>query len=559
MTEHIEEELPEVNIEHKSVCTIIKEELHEPKWVVLVFACLLTFGGSYIMDFPGAFGSGDESTIEQAFKEAGKVYTQSMNQLLYSVYSWPNTVLAIVGGLLIDKYLGLRRALLLFTFLVLCGAALFYVGVVATSFPLILCARVLYGLGGESLSVAQSAFVARWFKTGRGMSLAFGVSISTSRIGSSLNFILSPLLAGRYGVATASLAGVLACAASLIACIVLVAADVYAVRTGYIKEEGHEEEEETALLGAEREEEEEEEAAQSKSACCDSLWRLPTTFWLLSVICVCAYMSIYPFIGIARIFFERKYACSPEYAGQIISTYQITAAVCSPLVGLFVDTMGMNTVWLLLACLAFGIIHALFMATALPAVVLMVAMGFFYSFLVSGLWPSIPLAVPGNYLGFAYGTMTSCQNIGFAFFPLLIGYTLDQYTHHPGANSGDHTGSSGSGSSFFSASSSWESGSSSSSFSGSGESSSLPTLEGFMTTEVMFIVAAGIGVLASFALIAEDGRNGGFLSASIARRVRIISGQQEDEDRRSLLQGIIPESQRTPLRPAAVEDSRADV
>jgi MFS family permease len=46
-----------------------------------------------------------------------------------------------------------------------------------------LMGRVIFGLGGESMSVAQSAFVSIWFK-GKELAFAFGVNISIARLGS---------------------------------------------------------------------------------------------------------------------------------------------------------------------------------------------------------------------------------------------------------------------------------------------------------------------------------------------------------------------------------------
>ena len=51
---------------------------------------------------------------------------------------------------------------------------------------LMLVGRVIFGLGGESMSVAQSAIVSHWFK-GKELALALGVNLSVSRLGSVMN------------------------------------------------------------------------------------------------------------------------------------------------------------------------------------------------------------------------------------------------------------------------------------------------------------------------------------------------------------------------------------
>jgi dipeptide/tripeptide permease len=52
-----------------------------------------------------------------------------MNLALYSVYSWPNTILALFGGFIIDRYLGIRKAALLFCTSVFIGQVIFALGV----------------------------------------------------------------------------------------------------------------------------------------------------------------------------------------------------------------------------------------------------------------------------------------------------------------------------------------------------------------------------------------------------------------------------------------------
>ena len=46
--------------------------------------------------------------------------------------------------------------------------------------------RFIFGLGGECMTVAQSAIVSSWF-AGKELSFAFGLNLSVARIGSSIN------------------------------------------------------------------------------------------------------------------------------------------------------------------------------------------------------------------------------------------------------------------------------------------------------------------------------------------------------------------------------------
>ena len=41
--------------------------------------------------------------------------------LLYSLYSWPNVILSLIGGVLIDRVLGVRIGTLVFSLLITLG------------------------------------------------------------------------------------------------------------------------------------------------------------------------------------------------------------------------------------------------------------------------------------------------------------------------------------------------------------------------------------------------------------------------------------------------------
>lgn len=393
--------------EELSPWEIFKEEIVQLKWLVLVFCCILTFGSYYIFDFPGSLGTGKHHSIETKFYDHGKEYTAGMNLVLYSVYSWPNTVLAIFGGILIDKFLGLRKATILFCALVTIGAVLFWVGVAKLNYPLMVTARVVFGLGGESLSVAQSALVARWFRNSRGFALAFGITVSFSRVGSAVNFQLSPRLCESMGVDAGTFAGVIACLFSFGSAVALYFLDGYGERRGLV-------------------------ARQS----CDitppfklaDLKRLPKICFVIFAICVTIYMSLFPFLGVAKNFFEVKYGMSQTTASSDVSYFQFMCAGGSPVVGFIVDFSGRFVYWMGGACSFFVLIHIGFLLTSIPAPAMMVLLGVAYSCMVSSLWPSVPYCVHPTVVGLAYGVMTALQNAGLAIMPLIVGAVLDANT-----------------------------------------------------------------------------------------------------------------------------------
>jgi MFS family permease len=73
--------------------------------------------------------------------------------MLYTVYSLPNMVLPIFGGLFLDK-LGIRSGLLFFTMVLTLGQMVFMIGGYAENYNMMLAGRVIFGMGGECMSVA---------------------------------------------------------------------------------------------------------------------------------------------------------------------------------------------------------------------------------------------------------------------------------------------------------------------------------------------------------------------------------------------------------------------
>ena len=418
-----EENYEEVAKDHEGIPLVgdqdIEEEEHrcvdefkEMKWFALVFICFLTFGGYYIYDFPGSLGLGRTASIAAYFSQHDKEFTSEMNQALYSIYSWPNTVAATFGGLLIDNFIGLRKSLILFVTLDAIGALIFYFGVLSTSYPVMLLGRFVFGLGNESLSVAQQSFVARYFRGKWGMALAFGIVISFSRVGSSFNFLFSPRFAQSVNTPFACLIGVFACLLSVGAAIILILIDLYAEKTQYVAK---------AQL-------KNQDASGKGGFKCSDLKALNREFFAIAAICIASYCSIFPFVGVISPFLEVKFNVDRNEASTLASIFQFACAGFSPFTGGVVDKFGRSVYWLISAVGGFTLIHLLFLVTAPPPLFMMIFMGFMYSILAASLWPAIPYVVAPASVGLAYGALNSMQNAGLAIFPLASGAILDAET-----------------------------------------------------------------------------------------------------------------------------------
>jgi MFS family permease len=74
----------------------------------------------------------------------------------------------------------------LFALFITAGQAVFAFGASVSSIPLILIGRVIFGLGGENMTVALSTLLADWFR-GKEMAFAMGLFVALARLGSVFN------------------------------------------------------------------------------------------------------------------------------------------------------------------------------------------------------------------------------------------------------------------------------------------------------------------------------------------------------------------------------------
>ena len=140
------------------------------RWLVLVFVSLAMFGNYYIYDSISPLADLLATQLKFSDADIG---------LLNGIYSVPNIIMVLIGGVLIDR-LGTRKSTIIFAVLCLIGA-------VFTAFrgdlTTMAIGRLIFGLGAESLIVAVTTILARWFK-GKELSFAFGINLTIARFGS---------------------------------------------------------------------------------------------------------------------------------------------------------------------------------------------------------------------------------------------------------------------------------------------------------------------------------------------------------------------------------------
>jgi MFS family permease len=366
------------------------------RWMVLIALSLAMFGSYYAYDALSPLADVLKLQLGFSDKDIG---------LLQAIYSFPNIFTVVIGGFIIDR-LGLRKSLMIFGILCLIGPA---ITAASGKLSLMCIGRLVFGMGAESLNVAVTAALARWFK-GKELSFAFGINLTICRLGTfaALN---SPTWA-RSAYAYWRWPFLIALALSVF-CVVGVA--IYWVMERYA--------EKNYRLG---------EASTDKVVFGD-LFKFGVSYWYIVALCVTFYSAIFPFQTFAVKFFIEAHGTSREFGGFLSSMLTLFAMVATPLFGLFTDRVGKRALLMMLGSLLLIPVYLMMAYTRVNLYIPMAMMGVAFSLIPAVMWPSVAYIVDQSKLGTAYGLMTMIQNIGLFGFNLLIGWAND-YGHASAEN-----------------------------------------------------------------------------------------------------------------------------
>ena len=109
--------------------------------------------------------------------------------LLFSISTWPDVVLSVFGGLLVDRVIGIRVGVLLVAAIGVVGEAIFTIGGFFNSYAVILVGRVVFGCGIGFFKNILFVFMALWFK-GKEINLVSSLSTCAVRAGASLGILV---------------------------------------------------------------------------------------------------------------------------------------------------------------------------------------------------------------------------------------------------------------------------------------------------------------------------------------------------------------------------------
>ncbi|MCX6173855.1 MAG: MFS transporter [Ignavibacteriales bacterium] len=359
------------------------------RWGILLFVSLAMFGNYYIYD--------SISPLADLLAKQLK-FSDSNIGLLQGIYSVPNVFMVLIGGIIIDK-IGTRISTFIFTLLCLTGA------IITASFSditMMAIGRLVFGLGAESMIVAVTTVIGRWFK-GRQLSFAFGLNLTLARLGSfaALN---SPTWAkSLYEYwQTPLLISVVAGVISIAAVIIYWGMDAYSEKNFSLRP-----------------------VPKQDKIIFKEIFSFSTSYWFVVMLCVTFYSGIFPFQTFAVKFFMETHGTTREMGGFLSSMLTLSAMVLTPLFGLLADYIGKRSLLMMFGSLILIPVYLLMAYTHISLYVPMAMMGIAFSLIPAVMWPSVALIVDEAKLGTAYGLMTMIQNIGLAGFNFLVGWAND--------------------------------------------------------------------------------------------------------------------------------------
>jgi nitrate/nitrite transporter NarK len=364
-----------------------------PKYFALILMCFLTFGKYYAYDNPQALQNELTSTLSLSSLEYN---------LLYSVYSFPNMILPLVGGFIVD-FLGVRFGIILFSVLIIIGQSLITMGGYMNSYAVILMGRIVFGLGGENCGVVQSKICCKWFKK-REVAFALSMATAVSRAGSAANSFITPkLYNGNLGFPL--LVSDMICILSLIGGFIVVYMDRKSDEIEGIQDTG-----------------EKDSTDQVKVS---DVCKLTSIYWVAVITCMGSYGSINGFLNVGNDYIQTRFGFNSSTAGDLLSIYYGISIFTTPASGILADRIGnrallmvIGNILLIAGQLTMALIPSCDQCYTLLAPISI--MGCFIGLYAAVFWGVIPLVVDQRYLGTAFGMTYTLQNTSWAIFPFAV-------------------------------------------------------------------------------------------------------------------------------------------
>ena len=359
-------------------------------WLIFAAVTVAAYGNFYVYDCIGPVAD---------LLQRQRGFSDTQIGMLNAIYSLPNVILVLVGGVLVDRF-GAARTMVATTAVCLAGAAL---TALSPGFAGMAAGRLLYGIGAETFNISVLAAVAEYF-TGRNLAFAMGLNISISRAGS-YSADMSPVW---FEQAYARGWQPPLVIAMLIAAVSFAAAMTYWWMDRRAR----------GMKG--------EAAPTAQRFVIGDLLRFGTAYWFLLILCVLWYAVILAFRSTFSIkYFQHVHGLSLAAAGEMNSYVFLAAVFATPAFGWLCDRIGRYAPMLAFGALLLPLSIAIMAATQWSLWIGTVLIGISFSLVPAVMWPLTSKLVAPSRFGTALGLMWVVQNAGIAGANLAAGWLND--------------------------------------------------------------------------------------------------------------------------------------
>ena len=327
-------------------------------------------------------------------------FTQSQIGDLTAVISLPNIPLAVINGLLIDRY-GPARVTLWAALVGFIGAVMTAIG---TPYELMWAGRFVFGVSEGAIFISLVAGLAQWFSRS-GIALATALFLSLARVGS-FSLDTSPSWARSLydaGWQRPLYLGAAITGVGLIAAVVFRLLDSRRVRSAAVPPVVRE-----RLTWSE-------------------IWKFDLSYWYILGLHVLYAAVFFPFRQTYAIeYFQHAKGLTLQQAGNVNSGVFAAAVFATPFFGLLADRFGHRALMLTLGTMLLPVTFVVLGLTDFSPWISTVLMGVSFALVPAIIWPATTLLVERRRLGTALGVITLLQNLGLWSSNRFAGWLADK-------------------------------------------------------------------------------------------------------------------------------------
>jgi MFS family permease len=363
--------------------------------LVLALISLANLGNFYVYDSIGP-------VADLLIRQRG--FSDTQIGVLNALYSLPNIVILLFGGLLVDR-LGAARMMLATAAICFAGALLTALG---AGFPGMAAGRFLFGIGAETFNICTLAAIVKYF-SGRHLAFAIAFSIAVGRAGAFAVDLSPTWMAPVYAQGWQPPLLV----AALFAGLSLAMAALY-WRLDRDRRHG-------AV-----------DPALAPTVTLADIGRFGPAYWYLLGLGALWYAVIFAFRSTFSIkYFQHAHGLDLAAAGAINGYVFLAALFATPALGWLSDRVGRYAPLLAFGALMLPIAIATLAVSSESLWAGTVLIGISFSLVPAVLWPLTARIVPESRLGTALGLMWVAQNAGIAGANLAAGWLNDRYGAGP--------------------------------------------------------------------------------------------------------------------------------